>query len=176
MPKEADMRKYFAIFAILILTACSSNQRSVSAPEQAGASVVQAISSPVSEATNTETVNVPAEEATSTAMPSGYTMAGALSYSNATTVHVAFFINRTDHRPVFGTAYVYFMVDGQEPKDTECQLTFHGGEAWCDLPSGFKKLTVKVTDGTTENESCSMDLPTSVSPDMTKFSVMCAFP
>lgn len=170
------MRNVFAIIALLILTACGSNQPTKVAPEQAGASVLQAVSTQVPEESATVTASVPTVAETPTSLPNGYAMAGALSFSNANTVHIAFFLNRTDHRPVFGTAYVYFMVDGQEAIDAECQLTFHGGESWCDLPSGFKSLSVKVTDGVTVNESCTMELPTYVSPDMTRFTVACAFP
>ena len=177
-PKEAEMRNFFAILALLILTACGSNQPTV-APEQAGASVVSSI--PITDSDVNATTQVTATESavieiTETPRPSGYSFDGALSFNADDTVRAVFFLNRTDQRAVFGSAFVYMMIDGQKPEEAECQLTTQGGQVDCDLPAHFTSLIVKVTDATATGESCSVELPNQVQPDMTKFSLNCAFP
>jgi hypothetical protein len=69
------------------------------------------------------------------------------------------------------------MINGEGPEDVKkCRFTSPGGQVDCDLPAHFTSLVIKVTDATAIGESCFVELPTQVKPDMTTFNKKCAFP
>lgn len=157
MRRNSKFQWWQFLLLIMLVTACAA-PAAADASTNLSAPVVEAIASTEPAGMPTVTATPPVtSESTAISGSAGYAADGTLTL-NGDSIRMFMPLTRTD-RIEFGSAHVYVMIEGQDPLHPTCEITFHGGAVECTLPNQFSSLTVKVTDDTHANESCSFEIP-----------------
>jgi len=144
------------VFLALVLSACGASEPTGPDPVDSAFGEPQAV---FAAAPSTETPTPFPSPSPVPTSSMNVNVQGMLTDNSNGTIHVNLFFQRPGGGDL-GSLHTYLLLNEQNAEDATCYFESNvTGTLICDVSGAYETLSLKVTDGTVENRSCTMELP-----------------